>query len=289
MEIRLLLVPYDSGQRDARMGAGPQHLCALGLEKYLAANGHSIEREVIEPASQGWRTEIQTSFALMRAVAESVRRARETNRFPIVLSGNCHSTIGVIGGLGAGTGVVWFDAHGDFNTPETTTGGFFDGMALAIATGRCWRGMAAGVMGFERVPEKNVALIGVREVDPDEEIALAGSEIRRISAAAASRDVASHLQLVAEGATQFCLHLDLDVIDSTEGRANGFAVPGGLSRKDLQTVLGTIARTLPIQALTISSYDPACDKDGAIGQAAFEAASTVLREAAGLMAWSKAV
>jgi arginase len=48
MNIRLLLVPYDSGRRDVRMGAGPQHLCALGLEKHLADNGHLIEREVIE-------------------------------------------------------------------------------------------------------------------------------------------------------------------------------------------------------------------------------------------------
>ena len=76
MEIRLLLVPYDSGQRNVRMGAGPEHLRAAGLEKHLAAQGHQVDSEVIEPASRDWRAEVQTSFELMRAVAKHVRAAR---------------------------------------------------------------------------------------------------------------------------------------------------------------------------------------------------------------------
>ena len=128
MEIRLLLVPYDSGQRNVRMGAGPEHLCAAGLEKHLAAQGHQVDSEVIEPASRNWRAEVQTSFELMRVVANHVRAARTARRFPVVLSGNCLAAVGVIAGLGPGTGVIWIDAHGDFNTPQTTTSGFLDGM-----------------------------------------------------------------------------------------------------------------------------------------------------------------
>jgi len=61
--------------------------------------------------------------------------------------------------------VLWFDAHGDFNTPESTLGGFLDGMALAIATGRCWTGLAATVPGFTPVAEENVVLVGARDLD----------------------------------------------------------------------------------------------------------------------------
>ena len=154
MEIRLLLVPYDSGQRNVRMGAGPEHLCAAGLEKHLAAQGHQVDSEVIEPASRDWRAEVQTSFELMRAVAKHVRAARTARRFPVVLSGNCLAAVGVIAGLGPGTGVIWIDAHGDFNTPQTTTSGFLDGMTLATATGQCWGELAHSIEGFATGPGK---------------------------------------------------------------------------------------------------------------------------------------
>ena len=168
MEIRLLLVPYDSGQRNVRMGAGPEHLRAAGLEKHLAAQGHRVDSEVIEPASLNWRAEVQTSFELMRTVAEHVRAARIAKRFPVVLSGNCLAAVGVIAGLGAGTGVLWIDAHGDFNTPQTTTSGFLDGMTLATATGQCWGELARSIEGFQPVPDNAVVLLGARDLDPGE-------------------------------------------------------------------------------------------------------------------------
>src|SRR4051812_10556538 len=116
MDTTLLLVPYDSGQRSVRMGAGPQHLCDSGLTDHLTRSGHTVAVQMIEPEAQNWRAEVQTSFELMRAVAKNVRAARAAKRFPVVLSGNCNAAIGVIAGLGSRTGVVWLDAHGDFNT-----------------------------------------------------------------------------------------------------------------------------------------------------------------------------
>ena len=188
MEIRLLLVPYDSGQRNVRMGAGPEHLCAAGLEKHLAAQGHQVDSEVIEPASRNWRAEVQTSFELMRAIAKHVRAARTARRFPVVLSGNCLAAVGVIAGLGPGTGVIWIDAHGDFNTPQTTTSGFLDGMALATATGQCWGELARSIEGFQPVPENAVVLLGARDLDPGEASALARSQITRLSVEAAKTE-----------------------------------------------------------------------------------------------------
>ncbi len=194
MEIRLLLVPYDSGQRNVRMGAGPEHLRAAGLEKHLAAQGHQVDSEVIEPASRNWRAEVQTSFELMRAVAKHVRAARTARRFPVVLSGNCLAAVGVIAGLGPGTGVIWIDAHGDFNTPQTTTSGFLDGMTLATATGQCWGELAHSIEGFEPVPENAVVLLGARDLDPGEASALARSQIIRLSVEAAKTGLAPVLQ-----------------------------------------------------------------------------------------------
>lgn len=279
MEIRLLLVPYDSGQRNVRMGAGPERLRTAGLEKHLTDQGHRVDSEVVEPASTNWRAEVQTSFELMRAVAKRVRAARQEGRFPIVLSGNCLSAVGVIAGLGAQTGVLWIDAHGDFNTPQTTMSGFLDGMTLATATGRCWLEMARSIEGFEPVPDKSVVMFGTRDLDPGEGSALARSEIVRLKAEATPDEIEPVLQSIAGTLGKFYVHLDMDALDPSEGRANGYAARGGFTNTNLQVLLAAIARKVPVQALTIASYDPAYDTDGKVCAAALEAAATVVGEA----------
>jgi arginase len=276
METRLLLVPYDSGQRNVRMGAGPEHLRASGLLEHLAAQGHNVDAQVIEPVSMKWQAEVQTSFELMRTVAEQVRAARAARRFPLVLSGNCLSAVGVIAALGAGTGVMWIDAHGDFNTPQTTTSGFLDGMTLATVTGRCWAELARSIEGFVPVPDKAVVMFGTRDLDPGEGSALARAEIVRLSAQAALDEVEPVLQSIAQTMDKFYVHLDLDALDPSEGRANGYAARNGFSNEKLQELLTAIASHLPIEALTIASYDPAYDTEGRVCAIALQSAATVL-------------
>ncbi len=283
MEIRLLLVPYDSGQRSVRMGAGPEHLRAAGFPDYLSAAGHAVDAQVIEPASMKWQAEVQTSFELMRAVAEQVRAARTAGRFPLILSGNCLSAVGIIAALGAGTGVLWIDAHGDFNTPQTTMSGFLDGMTLATATGRCWVELARRIEGFEPVPDKAVVMFGTRDLDPGEGPALARTEIVRLSANAAVSEIEPVLQSIAQTIDKFYIHLDMDALDPSEGRANGYAARGGFSSGSLQVLLAAIARELPVQALTVASYDPAYDTEGAVCAAAFQATATVLAGVSGIL------
>lgn len=276
MNIRLLLVPYDSGQRNVRMGAGPERLRSAGLAEHLTDRGHDVDVSVIEPASLHWRAEVQTSFELMRAVAEEIRGARKAQRFPLVLAGNCLAAVGVIAGLGEGTGVIWIDAHGDFNTPQTTMSGFLDGMTLATATGRCWVELARSIEGFAPVPEKAVVMLGVRDLDPGEEAALAKSPIVRLTAEAAPDDIEKVLHALGPTMQRFYIHLDLDALDPTEGRANGYAVRGGFRRETLEKLLSRIASHLPIEAMTVAGYDPSYDADGKVCATAFAAASEVV-------------
>jgi len=276
MNIRLLLVPYDSGQRNVRMGAGPERLRSAGLAQHLADRGNVVDVSVIEPASLHWRAEVQTSFELMRAVAEEIRAARKAQRFPLVLAGNCLAAVGVIAGLGEGTGVIWIDAHGDFNTPQTTMNGFLDGMTLATATGRCWVELARSIDGFAPVPEKAVVMLGVRDLDPGEEAALAKSPIVRLTADAAPNEIEKVLHALGPTMQRFYIHLDLDALDPTEGRANGYAVRGGFRRETLEKLLSRIASHLPIEAMTIAGYDPSYDAEGKVCATAFAAASEVV-------------
>jgi arginase len=146
------------------MGAGPEALLEAGLERALRDNGHRVHTKVAELAADSWHSEIQTSFELMRMLSAGVREAREAGHFPIVLAGNCNTAVGTIAGLGAGVGVAWFDAHGDFNTPDTTTSGFLDGQ-LSLFSPAAVGNSSVSISGFQPIADETVCLIGARDVD----------------------------------------------------------------------------------------------------------------------------
>ncbi len=154
--------------------------------------------------------------------------------------------------------------------------GFLDGMTLATATGRCWVELARSIEGFAPVPENAVVLLGARDLDPGEGAALARSEIVRLSAEEALGGIQPVLEKLALTMEKFYVHLDLDSLDPSVGRANGYSARGGFSSESLQALLKAIAQGLPVQALTVASYDPAYDTDGAVCAAAFAAVSALL-------------
>jgi arginase len=278
MDIQLLLVPYDSGNRGARMGAGPERLLDAGLERTLRESGHTVHTKVAELAPDSWHAEIQTSFALMRMLSGAVREAREAGRFPIVLAGNCSTAVGTLAGLSAGTGVAWFDAHGDFNTPETTTSGFLDGTAVAIITGRCWKQLAITV-GFQPIPDERVFLVGTRDLDSLEGRLLADSNIDVIEPTNVRIDLPRTLNSIGQHVEQMYVHLDLDVLDSSVASANSYALSGGLTLDDVEYALAEIARDFRIAAVTLSAYDPAADTSDHAAMAAIRLISTAARVA----------
>jgi arginase len=220
------------------------------------------------------------AFELAAAVAREVTSVRAAQGIPVVLAGNCFATLGVVAALGAGTGVLWWDAHADFNTPETSVSGFLDGMALATIVGRGWTALRRQVGGFVPVPEDHVWLIGARDLDPAETVALDGSAVHRVPASVVSADLSK--TVAGQGATisRFALHVDLDVIDAAEGRANSYAVGGGVSIENLVAACIACGRDLPVEALTLSAYDPACDLDGRVIDAATAVAVGVLKASA---------
>jgi arginase len=136
MRIQIFKVPYDCGYKEKRQGLGPQRFFEYHIDRQLEADGHQVTISQINSRSD-FPIEVMTAFELSRLLAAEVRGAVENGFFPVVLSGNCNSCLGTISGIGPeNLGVVWFDAHGEFNTPETTLSGFLDGMPLAVATGR---------------------------------------------------------------------------------------------------------------------------------------------------------
>lgn len=265
MKVQIIQVPYDSGHRGVRMGRGPEHFIHHGIDQMLRARGHEVHVDTIE-ASIPFRAEIATAFELNRSLAEHVRAALTRRSFPLVLSGNCNSCLGTLAGINSShVGIVWFDGHGDFNTPETTVGGFLDGMGLATATGRCWKTMATGIPGFRPVPETNVALVGARDFDPQERELLEGSRITLVTAESIRRNgvrVSLEPALAALSIQSVYLHVDLDVLDPEEAVANEFAPSDGLTVDQLEEAIRMIGERFMISAGAIAAYDPGYDEEG---------------------------
>jgi arginase len=281
MDLQLLLVPYDTGRRGWRMGAGPEHLLAAGLATRLRSRGHDVRVETIEDDPGEPPAEIRTAFELMRRLAVRVRQARAASRFPLVLSGNCNAAVGTLAGLTpARRAVFWFDAHGDLNTPDSTLTGFLDGTGLATALGRCWHALAATVPGAVPVPPDATFLLGARDLDPAEAEFLARSPVTLLG----PDDVRSRLApLLAERAfhdTVAYVHCDLDVLDPDGGRANPFPAPGGLSIADVTHAVEAIGRAVPLAAGAVAAYAPEYDADGRVGRAAFAAIDAMVGAAA---------
>jgi arginase len=279
VKVEVIAVPFDSGLRDSRMGLGPNHLLTLGLSDQLQALGAEVRVCHMEPPLDVYPSEIRMALELQRAVAHAVSDAQRRGFFPLVLSGNCNVAVGVVAAVRAARGsspaVCWFDAHADFNTPETTIGGFLDGMAVSMLTGHCWRELTAQVPGFAPIPEAHVLMLGTRDVDPLERDLLQASSIR-IATLPAQPEADVDAIIAAAGTPDLYLHLDLDALDASEGRANGYAVSGGLSRSDLFAAIDAIGSRGSIRAASITAYDPACDTDDRIGRIAIEAAKRIV-------------
>lgn len=266
--VRTVFAPYDSGHRGVRMGAGPGHLWDNGLPELLRSESRPLVTIVDVVPESDPPAEVATAFELDRLVAGQVREAVSAGEFPLVLSGNCNTSVGTIAGAGPeGLGVVWFDAHADFETPETTTTGFTDGMGLAIVVGHCWKTMAEGVPSFFPVVEENVVLAGTREASSAERERLASSSASVVDADRIRREGLGALREVLEGLRgrvgRIYVHLDLDVLDPARvGKANEFAPESGLTAEELETALGMVRERFSVAAAGIASYDPAFDAQG---------------------------
>jgi len=269
VRVELLSVPYDSGVRGARMGAGPEALLKSGLADRIAARGHDVSQTMIELPYDSFLPEVKAAFELDRRLSKAVSAAIARDGFPVVLSGNCISSLATVSGLGVSEpGVIWFDAHGDFNTPETTKSGFLDGMALAILTGRCWQLLAKTIPGFATVRDDHVMLIGARHFDDDESALLSSTRVVRISSDSVRKGFRDTLSDFGQRVRDIYLHVDLDVLDTSEGNANSFAVAGGLSLRELLDAIHAIGDVTRIRAVALTAYDPACDQNGKMREAA---------------------
>lgn len=170
--------------------------------------------------------------ALNRALATAIKQ--NADKTPLIFSGDCVNVLGAMKGLEAqNPDVLWYDAHGDFNTEETTPSGFLGGMPLAALVGRGNKALMQGI-GLSPIAENKVIITDARDLDPEEGEMLASSDLL-------------HLKSVSELSAQnfddspLYIHFDTDVVNTTDMPAMNYPAEGG---PDLQKTLDSLAHVV---------------------------------------------
>jgi len=233
----------------------PHHLDEYLPELDLPLPGDDIVVPSL-PAGDTWAR----LAALLAPVAEAVAAMTDRGDLPVVVSGDCTTALGTVAGLqraGIDPAIVWFDAHGDVQTQETTTSGYLGGFALRLLLGYRPELIAAR-LGLRPVPEHSVLLAGARDLDPPEVTYLAGSGIRRA-------------EVVEVGSVPLpdgplYVHLDLDVIDPVGVPGLRFPAPGGPNSAQVTAALGRLLATGRVAAVGIAcTWHPGHDAAAAVG------------------------
>ena len=283
--LRLIAVPFHAAQRGVAMGKGPVALLeSHDLAERLRGGGYDVDAvEVPDPVAKD--REIGRSFEIARLVAEESAAAVQAGCLPVVLAGNCNSALGTTAALDVDRlGVLWFDAHADFDVPEDNLSGFFDVMALSTLTGACWAALRRTIPGFHEIAEDRVVLVGVRDLEPYQRDRLERSSLNvapggEARIAAVEETALRYLEALAARVEALYVHVDFDSLDESYGRANEYAAPFGLRVGQLVRIVAAASARLPVAALAFTAYDPTLDEDGRFATVAVRLIEEVVRAA----------
>jgi arginase len=267
MRVRVITIPYRYDDLETGLGLGPRALLDAGLEARLSDAGVELAGVCTAKLDVADRDDQRTAVNIGKlgaSVASLIAEARAEGSAALVLAGDDTAAIGVISGLqqaegaGAAIGVVWLDAHGDFNTPETTYSGILAGMPLAILAGLAgphWR-EAAGLAA--PLATDRILIAGVRDLDEKEE-ALLRSTSARIVTARELRTTDAYAKAIAALATScelIAVHVDLDVLDPHLVPSASTPAADGLSLAEAGSAIDAALATGKIASLAFTSLNP---------------------------------
>lgn len=249
-------------------GSRPDNEDERCLDGYAASGVYAaagLPFEIVEPAMPEAlrRPDEPDNLGLMGgAIAEAVAEARHAGQLVLMTGGDCSHITGVIGGLQdahgpqARIGLVWFDAHGDFNTPHTTLSGMLGGMPVAVAAGLAypfWREQSHIVAPL---PTNRIIMVDVRNLDAPEEQLIRATDIQIARVAPGfNGDIALQdaLTALADSCDYIYLHIDSDILDIRYVPNHGTAEPNGPDMAQVQAATRTVMETGKVVAFAVVS------------------------------------
>jgi len=296
--VRVIGVPMDLGADRRGVDMGPSAIRYAGLADRLEAMDKpctdagdvAVPRpEECDPDASapevGHAKFLGETREVCADLAGTVAATVEDGTFPLVLGGDHSIAIGTLGGLTREreVGVVWFDAHGDFNTPETTPSGNVHGMALAALLGVGSFGDSEWAPAPGVSPE-NVALVGLRDLDEGERRLIRESPVTAYTMTDIDgrgvTDVVADALAAAGGAESLHVSLDLDWVDPSEAPGVGTPVRGGVSYREAHAALELLAREAGdrLAGLELVEVNPILDQHNRTAELAVELAASALGE-----------
>ncbi len=288
----------DLGQQRRGVDMGPSALRYAGLYERLARMGCHVEdagnvlvpgrdedavraHHWIESEGGGLR-HLPEVVAACRSIYEVAQACSDTPEIPIFLGGDHSIAIGTVGGTACAgpLGLIWIDAHGDFNTPDTSPSGNIHGMPVAALVGRGHRELVdLGHPGPKLRPQE-IAMIGIRDLDPPEREALAGAgvhvytmrDVDELGMATVARRALSHLNHLP----RIHVSLDMDSIDPTAAPGVGTPVPGGLTYREAHLLMEILAESGKTASVDVVEINPILDDGNRTAELAVELVASLL-------------
>ncbi len=290
--VALIGAPLDLGAGRRGVDMGPSAIRYAGLAERLTQLGYetadwgNVESPVAEATDAGdpsarFLPQIKETC---ERVARLVVRALETDYLPLVLGGDHSVALGTLGGLarhhGLPGGVLWIDAHGDVNRPGTSPSGNVHGMVLAAAMGLAGDRFSSAEWPLPAVDPTRVALVGTRELDPDERELLREIDVKvftmtDVDRLGLERVVRESLERIA-GDGFVHVSIDLDAVDPEEAPGVGTPVRGGLSYREAHLALELVAESGLAGSFDLVEVNPILDRENTTGRLAVELAASAL-------------
>jgi arginase len=288
--VAVIGAPLDLGQDRRGVDMGPSAIRYAGLERRIEELGRkcadwgNVPTPVAEAESAGdeelrFLEQIKATCA---EVATLVRQAVEEGYLPLVLGGDHSVALGTLAGLrsdGPG-GVLWVDAHGDLNTPQTSMTGNVHGMVLAAALGLGGDAFESAAWTLPAVDPARVALVGVRSLDDAERTVLRDlgaavytmSDLDRLGVEHAMREALAHV----EGTGFVHVSLDMDVVDPSDAPGVGTPVRGGLTYREAHLAMELVAESALAGSVEVVEVNPILDRENETARLAVELVASAL-------------
>jgi arginase len=281
--VRILGVPMDLGASRRGTDMGPSALRIAGLGDALRGLGWEVERErdLPVPAMETRETsEKQLRFRaeildVCRDLASAVQACLDEGVLPLVLGGDHSIAMGTVAGLVSHhrarqekLGLIWFDAHGDMNIPDSSPSGNIHGMPLAHILGHGDPEFAGLAGDVPMILPENVALVGIREIDGDEKEVISASGVHTFT----MRDIDERgmgavakeiLEVVNHDTAGFHLSFDVDGLDPKDASGVGTPVPGGVSFREAHLLLENCADSGRMTSMEVVELNPILDSGNA--------------------------